>query len=86
MSTSVTTQGYARRLFLHIYALGLELQVEEDQTSPAGHTVKLLGTKSLSPRHAERLARRVGAVAPELVELMLRASDENAAVRMEVRV
>ncbi len=61
MSTSLDTQRYARRLFLEIRALSLELQVEEDPDAPGGHTVKLVGTKSLTPRHAERLARRVGA-------------------------
>ncbi len=85
MSTSLATQRHARRLYLEIRALGLELEVETDADAPGDHTVKLVGTKSLSPRHAERLARRVGAVAPELVELMLRASDEGSAVRMEAR-
>ncbi len=72
MSTSLATQRYARRLFLELRALNLELQVETDAGAPAGHTVKLVGTKSLTPRHDESLERRVDAVAPELVERLER--------------
>ena len=49
----------ARPLYLEICALGLELWVEDDPDEPLRFRVLVSGLRSLSPVHADRVARSV---------------------------
>jgi siroheme synthase (precorrin-2 oxidase/ferrochelatase) len=46
--------------------LGLEVWRVDDETLPSGYRLVLIGTESLSPRHADRLRRRVEELKPGL--------------------
>ena len=48
-----------RSLFLELRALGLNVRIHEDADDPSGCRLEVLGVRSLSPSHANRLERRV---------------------------
>ncbi len=60
----------ARSLYLEIRALGLELVAHEDPGEPSGYALELIGLRSLSPSHADRLFRRAEAVTQGLLWVM----------------
>jgi hypothetical protein len=56
----------ARPLYLELRALGLQLIPCEDLEYQSGYHIEVLGLQSLSPAHADRVARRVEEYTPGL--------------------
>jgi hypothetical protein len=75
----------ARALFLEIRALGLNLRIHEDAEDPTGYRLEVLGVRSLSPAHADRLERRVEAAKPGLIKVACSRWDADLeAIRKEI--
>ncbi len=60
----------ARRLYLEIRALGLEVSAEEDDRDVFGYRLELRVLPSLSPVHADRLTHRFEEAKPDMVRLL----------------
>jgi hypothetical protein len=62
MSTSLELdcqRKRARSFYLELHALGLEVWRVDDEALSSVYRLVLIGTESLSPRHGDRLRRRV---------------------------
>lgn len=74
MSTHAETARERRRarpFYLELRALGLDVRVEEDLEEAPGCRVVVCGLRSLSPAHADRVARRVRCNEAGLLRLLL---------------
>lgn len=74
MSTHAETareRRRARSLYLELRALGMDVRVEDDPEEPSGCRVAVLGLRSLSPAHADRITRRVRCNEVGLLRLLL---------------
>ncbi len=60
----------ARRLYLELRTLDLEVSAEEDVRDVFGYRLELRGLSSLSPVHADRLTRRFKEANPAMVCLL----------------
>jgi hypothetical protein len=74
----------ARALYLELRSLGLRFDAHEDLERPSGYHVEVLGLESLSPAHADRVAKRVEEHTPGLLKVLWSRWDEDLeAVRKE---
>lgn len=78
------TRKLARPLYLELRALGLDVIAHEDPDAPSGYRMELLGARSLSPAHADRIRRRVEESTPGLLKVLWARWDPDLrAVRQE---
>lgn len=78
------TRKLARPLYLELRALGLDVIAHEDSDAPSGYRIELVGARSLSPVHADRIRQRVEEATPGLLRVLWARGDEDlAAVRRE---
>ena len=61
----------SRPLYLELRALGLDVRIEDDPEEPSGCRIAVLGLRSLSPAHADRVAWRVRRNEAGLLRLLL---------------
>jgi hypothetical protein len=74
----------ARPLYLELRALGLDVRVHKDPDAPSGYSLELVGSRSLSSGHADRLARRIEEAMPGVLKVLSSAWEEDlVAIRRE---